>query len=75
MDVLVTRKGQVTVPIELRRKYKIEKGMKIIFEDSASGIVLKVVPRFQDLIGADAGKIDLKEAVKMLDKMRSEDRY
>lgn len=75
MEVLVTRKGQVTVPIELRRKYKIEKGMKIIFEDSASGIILKVVPRFQDLIGADAGKIDLKEAVKMLDKMRSEDRY
>lgn len=75
MEVLVTRKGQVTVPIELRRKYGIEEGMKIIFEDSTSGIVLKVVPRFQDLIGVDAGKVDLKETIKMLDKMRSEDRY
>jgi antitoxin PrlF len=75
VEVLVTRKGQVTVPIELRRKYGIEEGMKIIFEDSTSGIVLKVVPRFQDLIGVDAGKVDLKETIKMLDKMRSEDRY
>ena len=75
MEVRVTRKGQVTVPIELRRKYQIKQGMKITFEDSPSGIVLKVVPIFQDLIGADAGKVDLKETIKMLDKMRSEDRY
>ncbi|MDT8782634.1 MAG: AbrB/MazE/SpoVT family DNA-binding domain-containing protein [Candidatus Bathyarchaeota archaeon] len=75
MEVLVTRKGQVTVPIELRRKYKIEEGMKIIFEDSTSGIILKVIPRLQDLIGADAEKTDLQETIKILDKMRSEDRY
>ncbi len=75
MEVLVTRKGQVTVPIELRRKYGIEEGMTITFEDSSSGIVLKVIPRFQDLIGTDAEKADLKETLKKLDKMRSEDRY
>ena len=75
MEVLVTRKGQVTVPIELRRKYGIEEGMKITFEDSPSGIVLKVIPRLQDLLGIDAGKIDLQEAIKELDKMRAEDRY
>lgn len=73
--MLVTRKGQVTVPIELRRKYKIKEGMKIIFEDSTSGIILKVIPRLQDLIGADAEKTDLQETIKILDKMRSEDRY
>lgn len=75
MEVLVTRKGQVTIPIELRRKYKIKEGMKIIFEDSTSGIILKVIPRLQDLIGADAEKTDLQETIKILDKMRSEDRY
>ncbi|NLD65870.1 MAG: AbrB/MazE/SpoVT family DNA-binding domain-containing protein [Crenarchaeota archaeon] len=75
MEVLVTRKGQVTIPIELRRKYKIKEGMKIIFEDSTSGIILKVIPRLQDLIGADAEKADLQETIKILDKMRSEDRY
>lgn len=75
MEVLVTRKGQVTVPIELRRKYSIEEGMKITFEDSPAGIILKVTPRLQDLIGIDAGKVDLTETLKALDKMRSEDRY
>ena len=74
-EVLVTRKGQITVPISLRRKYGIKEGMKITIKDSESGIILTVVPRFEDLIGADAGKIDLKKAILQLDKMRSEDRY
>jgi AbrB family looped-hinge helix DNA binding protein len=74
-EVLVTRKGQITVPARLRRKYGIKEGMKITVEDSGSNIVLKVVPRFEDLIGIDAGKIDLKKAMEQLDKMRSEDRY
>lgn len=75
MTAQVTRKGQVTVPIELRRKYCIKQGVKIVFEDSSSGILLKVIPRFQDLIGADAEKSDLGQTLKKLDKMRSEDRY
>jgi antitoxin PrlF len=75
MEVLVTRKGQVTVPIELRRKYGIEEGMKMIVEDCGSGIILKVIPRLEDLVGIDAGKISVEEAFKILDKMRSEDRY
>ncbi len=74
-EVLVTRKGQITIPIALRRKYGIKQGMKITVQDSGSSIVLQVVPRFEDLIGIDAGKIDLKKAIEQLDKMRSEDRY
>jgi antitoxin PrlF len=75
VEVLVTRKGQVTVPIELRRKYGIEEGMKMIVEDCGSGIILKVIPRLEDLVGIDAGKISVEESFKILDKMRSEDRY
>jgi len=74
-EVLVTRKGQITVPVALRRKYGIKQGMKLTVQDSGESIVLKVVPRFEDLIGIDAGKIDTKKAIEMLDKMRSEDRY
>jgi AbrB family looped-hinge helix DNA binding protein len=74
-EVLVTRKGQITVPVALRRKYGIKEGMKITVEDSGSNIVLKVIPRFEDLIGVYAGKIDPKKAIEELDKMRSEDRY
>lgn len=45
MEVIVTRKGQVTVPVELRRKYQIVEGMKMTVEDSPSGIVFKVIPK------------------------------
>jgi len=73
--VSVTRKGQVTFPIALRRKYGIREGMKMIVEDSGSGIALKPIPRLEDLAGIDAGKMTLAEAFAILDKMRSEDRY
>jgi hypothetical protein len=49
--------------------------MKITVQDAGSNIVLTIVPKFEDLIGVDAGKIDSKKAMEMLDKMRSEDRY
>ena len=74
-EVLVTRKGQITVPVALRRKYGIKEGMKITIGDSGSEIVLKVIPRFEDLIGVDAGKKDINKTMDKLDKMRSEDRY
>jgi AbrB family looped-hinge helix DNA binding protein len=57
LEALVTRKGQVTIPIELRRKYCLEEGLKMTVEDSGSGIILKVVPKVEDLVGAYAGKI------------------
>ncbi len=74
-EVLVTRKGQITVPVALRRKYKIEMGTKISVQDSGSTIVLRVIPKIEDLAGIDAGKISVEKAFEILDKMRSEDRY
>ena len=75
MEVMVTRKGQVTVPVELRKKYGIMEGMKMVVEDSPSGIVFKVIPRIEDLAGVDAGKIKVEKALEIIDKMRLEDRY
>jgi hypothetical protein len=46
-----------------------------IVKKSEAGITIKIIPRLEDLAGIDAGKVDLEEAIKMLDKMRSEDRY
>jgi antitoxin PrlF len=75
MEVMVTRKGQVTVPVELRRKYGIAEGMKMVVEDSPSGIIFRVIPRIEDLAGVDAGKIKVEKALEIIDKMRLEDRY
>jgi AbrB family looped-hinge helix DNA binding protein len=43
MKTIVTRKGQITLPISLRRKYGIKEGMKVTIEDTIR-IILKVVP-------------------------------
>ena len=75
MEVLVSRKGQVTIPVELRRQYKIVEGMKLTVEDSPQGIVFKVIPKIEDLAGVDAQKITIEQAVEIIDKMRAQDRY
>jgi bifunctional DNA-binding transcriptional regulator/antitoxin component of YhaV-PrlF toxin-antitoxin module len=43
MKVSVNRKGQITIPIELRRKYGIEVGMKLLCEDLGLGTI-RIVP-------------------------------
>ena len=75
MDTLVTRKGQVTIPVELRRQYKIIEGMKLTVEDSPLGIVFKVNLKIEDLAGVDAEKITIEKTFEILDKMRAQDRY
>ena len=72
---MVTRKGQVTIPVEHRRKYKIREGMKLRITDSADGLVLKPVTPIEDLAGMDAGRISLDQMRKRLDEMRLKDRY
>lgn len=73
VDVLVTRKGQVTVPVAFRRKFGIKEGMKVSMVETASGVMITVAPTFYDLIGADADKKDLQKTLEKLDKMRAED--
>lgn len=73
--VKVTRKGQVTIPANYRRKYKIREGMKVAFKEEHGKLVIEPIPRIEDLAGIDAGKISVAAANKMLDKMRAQDRY
>ena len=45
MESIATEKGQVVIPAALRRKYGIEKGMKIQWIDTGSGIKLLPIPK------------------------------
>ena len=40
-EVVGTRKGQTTIPVKLRAKYKIRPGTKLVVEDTKDGIFLK----------------------------------
>jgi AbrB family looped-hinge helix DNA binding protein len=72
---VVTRKGQVTIPVEHRRRYKIREGMKLKIVDTRDGLILKPLTPIEELAGADAGTISLEQMRKRLDEMRSKDRY
>ncbi len=74
METTVTRKGQVTIPAELRKKYKIREGMKMEVIDEQKGLLFRPVPRMEDLAGVDAGKYTYKEMVEKLDRFRSRSR-
>jgi AbrB family looped-hinge helix DNA binding protein len=73
--VLVTRKGQVTIPASKRKKYGIREGMRVLVSESADGIIIKPITPIEDLAGVDAGKVSLKEMKRKLDEMRHKDRY
>ena len=71
--VLVTRKGQVTIPVSKRKKYGIREGMRVLVKESGEGILIKPITPIEDLAGVDAGKLSLEEMRKKLDDFRSRD--
>ena len=70
--IVVTRKGQVTIPLNLRKKYKLSRGTLVIFKDVEDGILIKPLPRLEDQAGVDKGKYDVKKLKNELDMLRRE---
>ena len=72
-EVVVTRKGQTTIPIKLREKYGIREGTRLEVIDSGSGITLKPKPSTLDLAGSGAKYFTPKQMKRLLDRLREED--
>jgi AbrB family looped-hinge helix DNA binding protein len=72
-DVVVTRKGQVTIPVKIRRKFKIEENSKVEIVEEDGKIVIKKQPSIFDLAGSGAGKASVEEVKRMIDEMREQD--
>lgn len=70
LETTVTRKGQVTIPVELRKKYGIREGMKVHVTDAQTGVLLTPVPDMNDWAGADKGKYSYEEMTERLDQLR-----
>jgi AbrB family looped-hinge helix DNA binding protein len=72
----VTRKGQVTIPAEFRKAHQIREGSKVIFSSRKTGeLTLASIPDLEDLAGVDSERINYREMVKKLDRMRENDRF
>ena len=72
-EVSVTRKGQITIPADIRRKFNIEEGMKVeVVEEEGKRVIRRVTSIF-DLAGSGSGKGRGSELKSALDEMRDED--
>jgi AbrB family looped-hinge helix DNA binding protein len=72
-EVVVTRKGQTTIPASIRKKYRIEQGTRLEVIDTKEGILLKPKKTIWDMIGAFSDSITADEIDRQLDKLRHED--
>ena len=72
MESIITKKGQVVIPVALRKKYKIETGTRMIWIDT--GTIIKVIPIPKDPIGALRGCSEGEKLTKGLLKTRREDK-
>jgi len=72
-EVVVTRKGQTTIPAELRKKHKIQEGTRLEVTETPEGILFKPKKTTIDLAGSGAKHATPQEMKRLLDKHREED--
>ena len=72
-EVVVTRKGQTTIPAKLRKKFKIEQGTRLEVIETKEGILFKPKLSMWDLAGSGSRFATVEEIKKRLDELRAED--
>ena len=70
--VKVTRRGQTTIPAELRQKLGIKEGDELVVEATQQGVLFKLIPKLVDMAGVDAKYGTVEEIKKQIDKLREE---
>jgi len=72
ITVKVTRRGQTTIPLEIRQQCGIKEGDKLIVELTNKGILFRPLPNLLDIAGIDAEYATVEAVTKMIDKLREE---
>ena len=72
-DVSVTKKGQITIPIAVRKQFGIKEGSKVEVKVVEGKIVIEKSVSIMDLAGTGQGKAEVVAVKETLDKMREED--
>jgi AbrB family looped-hinge helix DNA binding protein len=70
-EVVVTRRGQTTIPTKIRRKLGIQEGTRLKVETEGEKVVMTKLPSIFDLAGTS--RFTTREAFKRLDAMREEE--
>lgn len=72
-EVVVTRKGQTTIPAKLRSKYRIRRGTKLEVTDTKEGILFKPKASLYDAAGSASSEASVADMKRLLDRLRKED--
>ncbi len=67
---LVSSKGQITLPKELRDRHHLEEGTRVLILETREGVLIR--PGRQSLRGLLKGQIDLDRAEKAVRSLRRE---
>jgi AbrB family looped-hinge helix DNA binding protein len=61
----VSAKGQIVIPADLRRRYGIKKGTRVIFDDRNDGIILRPANQrfYEEMKGIARGEKSLTRAL------------
>jgi AbrB family looped-hinge helix DNA binding protein len=71
--VKVTRKGQTTIPVEVRKKLGIKEGDKLLVEVTEQGqVVFKPIRKLEDCAGIYSKYAKPEEIKKHIDMLREE---
>ena len=71
--VKVTRKGQTTIPIEVRQKLLIKQGDKLLVETTERGqVIFTPIRKLEDCAGIYSKYAKPEEMKKHIDKLREE---
>ena len=70
--VSVTKKGQATIPKDLREKFGVVD--RVLVVETEEGILFKPLPRLEDEFGSLKGVFGDKTAKEILDDARTHDR-
>ena len=69
-EVVVTRRGQTTIPNEIRKSLDIREGTRLRVETKGEKVVFTKVLSLFDLSGTS--RLTKEEAFRLLDKLREE---
>lgn len=70
-EVVVTRRGQTTIPTKIRRRLGIEEGTRLQVEAEGGKVIFTKVPSLFDLAGTS--KLTREESFRQIDSLREEE--
>lgn len=72
--IRVSKKGQATIPKELRKKFGIETPGRVFIHEENGKIVVEPLPSVSEMKGVHAGRYEKGEVLEQLREMKEEDK-